>query len=261
MDEYDSANNIVDENSEKIENKQLKEAAKFGKKLLNIAKKGLEATGKVIVAVAEESGRAAKDHYDGMKAVRDRVRKEVEKSLLEDVKDIDISLYSESRTFFKTKERDLKNSLIAFAMNKDADELTKDEKEKIKDVIEKFPESEEIGEEADLLQDSQIAHFLFGKFIDLGDINYKKMADVSKQALDTMVADQTLIIQDGFKSSFNIWLDKLISKIEKEITSLNPDLVDWSKEKLRLENDLKELEKIESTISNSEEMLDKLLSA
>lgn len=261
MDEYDSANNIVDENSEKIENKQLKEAAKFGKKLLNIAKRGLEATGKVIVAVAEESGKAAKDHYDGMKAVRDRVRKEVEKSLLEDVMDIDISLYSESRTFFKIKERDLKNSLIAFAMNKDADELTKDEKEKIKDVIEKFPESEEIGEEADLLQDSQIAHFLFGKFIDLGDINYKKMADVSKQALDTMVADQTLIIQDGFESSFNIWLGKLISKIEKEITSLNPDLVDWSKEKLRLENDLKELEKIESTISNSEEMLDKLLSA
>jgi hypothetical protein len=87
------------------------------------------------------------------------------------------------------------------------------------------------------------------------------MADVSKQALDTMVADQTLIIQDGFESSFNTWLDKLISKIEEEITSLNPDLVNDSKEKLRLENDLKELEKIESTISNSEEMLDKLLSA
>lgn len=260
-DEYDTANDAVSSTAEMIENEHLKEAAKIGFKILNTSKKGLEATFKTLGVVFKEGIDAANDHFDGMKAVRARVKKEVEKSLLEDVKDIDISLYSESRTYFKGKEKDLKNSLIAFAMNKDADELTKEEKEKIKDVIEKFPESEEIGEDADLLQDSQIAHFLFGKFIDLGDINYKKMAEVSKQALDTMVADQTLIIQDGFESSFNIWLGKLISKIEKEITSLNPDLVDWSKEKLRLENDLKELEKIESTISNSEEMLDKLLSA
>ena len=36
---------------------------------------------------------------------------------------------------------------------------------------------------------------------------------------------------------------------------------DWSKEKLRLENDLKALESIELKISDSEKMLDILLSA
>ena len=261
MDEYDSSNDVLDEDVDKFKNKQLNEAAKFGIKGLNSVKKGIEAGVKTLVAVGKEGLEAGKDHYDGMKAVRDRVKKEVEKSLLEDVRDIDISLYSESRTFFKAKERDLKNSLMAFATNKEADELTKDEKEKIKDVIEKFPVLEETGENADLLQDSQIAHFLFGKFIDLGDINYKKLAEESKKKLDEIVSDQALIIQKDFRDSFLAWCDKLIGEIGKEITSLNPDLVDWSKEKLRLENDLNELGKIELTISNSEEMLDKLLSA
>ena len=259
-DKFDSANNIVEEDSEKIENKQLKEVATFGKKFLNYTKRGAEATGKVIVAVAEEGVKAAKDHYDGKKVVRDRVRKEVERALLIDVEDIDNSLYSESRTFFKTKGSALKDSLISFAMNKNADELTEEEKEKIIDVINNFPEMVETGEEADILQNSQIAHFLFGKFIDLGDIDYKKLAEQSKKKLDKIVSDQTLTIQKDFSDSFKSWCEKLFGQIEKEITSLNPDLMDWSKEKLRLENGLKELEKIESTITNSEKMLDKLLS-
>lgn len=259
--EFESSPDVISESVDNIENKNLKKLAKAGKKSLNFVKKAASAIGNTIVNVIEESIDASKDHYDGMKAVRNRVKKEVEKSLLEDVKDIDISLYSESRTFFKAKERDLKNSLIAFAMNKDADELTKDEKEKIKGIIENFPDLEETGEEADLLQDSQIAHFLFGNFIDLGNIDYKKLAEASKQKLDEIVSEQTLTIQNDFDVSFHNWCEKLIRTIEKEITSLNPDLVDWSKEKMKLENDLNELEKIQATITDSEAMLDKLLSA
>ena len=221
----------------------------------------MEAAGKTIVNVVSESVDVVSDFYNAKKDVRGMVKKEVEKSLLKDVKDIDRELYSESRIFFKEKERDLKDALIAFAMNKEADELTKAEKEKIKYVIEKFPTPEETGEDAEVLQESHIAHYLFGKFIDLGDINYPKLAEESKKKLEEIVSDQTLVIQKGFDDSFLIWCESLISSIEKEITSLNPDLMDWSKEKLRLENDLRALESIESKISDSEKMLDILLSA
>lgn len=260
-DEYGIAKDVVNESSDNIDNEYLKKLVETGKKSLNTIKKGGEATVKTIIQVLKESEATARDHYDGMKTIRNRVKKEVEKSLLEDVKDIDISLYSESRSFFKGMEKLLKNSLIAFSMNKETDELTKDEKEKIKDVIEKFPELDGIDEDADLLQDSQIAHFLFGKFIDLGDINYKKLAEESRRKLDEIVSEQTYVLINDFKDSFSFWSDKLIRSIENEISSLNPDLLDWSKEKLRLENDLKELERIELTITNSEEILDKLLSA
>ena len=67
------------------------------------------------------------------------------------------------------------------------------------------------------------------------------------------------MIQDDFEKAFRSWSEKLISSIENEITTLNPDLVDWSKEKLRLENDINDLKNIESTMTDSEKMLDKLL--
>ena len=260
-DEYNSAADVIDNSVESIENKPLKNVAKFGRSLLNTAKRGLEATGKTLVEVTKEGVDAWDDHTAGMKIVRAKVRKEVENSLLTDVKDIDICLYSESREYFKKQEKELRNNLISFVMNKEKDELTTSEQEQIRDVILKFPELEETGEDADLLQDSQIAHYLFGKFIDLGDINYKKLADASKEKLKEIVKNQTYEIQDDFQKSFLVWQETLINKIEEEITSLNPDLADWSKEKLRLENELKELEKIESRISSSEDNLEKLLSA
>lgn len=260
-DEYGSANDLINDSVDNVKNKSLKIAAGFGKNFLNTTKKLMEATGKTIANVVTESVDVVSDFYSAKKDVRGMVKKEVEKSLLKDVKDIDRELYSESRSFFKKKELELKDALIAFAMNKEADELTKAEKEKIKDVIEKFPTLEETGEDAEVLQESQIAHYLFGKFIDLGDINYPKLAEESKKKLEEIVSDQALVIQKGFDDSFLVWCDSLISSIEKEITSLNPDLMDWSKEKLRLENDLKALESIELKISDSEKMLDILLSA
>ncbi|MGP1603032.1 MAG: dynamin family protein [Treponema sp.] len=260
-DEYGSANDFINDSVDNVKNKNLKIAAGFGKTILNTTKKSMEAAGKTIVNVVSESVDVVSDFYDAKKDVRGMVKKEVEKSLLKDVKDIDRELYSESRIFFKEKERDLKDALIAVAMNKEADELTKAEKEKIKDVIEKFPTPEETGDDAEVLQESHIARYLFGKFIDLGDINYPKLAEESKKKLEEIVSDQTLVIQKGFDDSFLIWCESLISSIEKEITSLNPDLMDWSKEKLRLENDLRALESIESKISDSEKMLDIILSA
>ena len=259
--ELDSAADIIDNSVETIKNESLKSVAKLGMKFLNTTKKGLEATGKTLSEVTKEGREAWNDHTDGMKIVRAKVRKEVEKSLLEDVKDIDISLYSESRDFFKKQEKQLRNDLIAFVTNKEKDEISLDEQERIKDVILRFPELEETGADADLLQDSQIAHYLFGKFIDLGDINYKKLAEASREKLEEIVNNQTYEIQNDFKKSFLVWQERLISKIEEEITSLNPDLADWSKEKLRLENELKELEKIESRLTSSEDNLEKLLSA
>ena len=258
---FDSSSDVINRSVETIRNKSLKTVAKFGMNFLNTAKKGLEATGKTLVEVTKESFDAWDDHTDGMKIVRAKVRKEVEKSLLEDVKDIDISLYSESRDYFKKQEKQLRNDLIAFVTNKEKNEISSDEQERIKDVILKFPELEETGEEADLLQDSQIAHYLFGKFIDLGDINYKKLAEASKEKLREIVNNQTYEIQDDFKKSFLVWQESLISKIEEEITSLNPDLADWSKEKLRLENELKELKRIDTRLTSSEDNLEKLLSA
>ena len=261
MDEFDSATDVIDKSVESIKNKPLKTVANFGKKFLNTAKRGVEATGKTIVEVTKEGFDAWDAHTDGMKLVRSRVRKEVEQSLLEDVKDIDNSLYSESRDFLKKQEKQLRNDLIAFVTNKEKDEISSDEQERIKDVILKFPELEETGEDAASLQDSQIAHYLFGKFIDLGDINYKKLAEASKEKLEEIVNNQTYEILNDFKKSFLVWQESLISKIEEEITSLNPDLADWSKEKLRLENELKELEIIQSRLTSSKDNLEKLLSA
>lgn len=259
--EFDSSSDVINSSVETIKNTSLKTVAKLGTNFLNTAKKGIEATGKTLVEVTKESFDAWDDHTDGMKLVRARVKRDVEQSLLEDVKDIDISLYSESRDFFKKQEKQLRNDLIAFVTDKEKNEISSDEQERIKDVILKFPELEETGEDADLLQDSQIAHYLFGKFIDLGDINYKKLAEASKEKLEEIVNNQTYEILNDFKKSFLVWQERLISKIEDEITSLNPDLADWSKEKLRLENELKELEKIQSRLTSSEENLEKLLSA
>lgn len=261
-DEYGSANDLINDSVDNVKNKGLKIAATLGKNILNTTKKAMEAAGKTFVNVASETVDVVSDAYSAKKDVRGLVKKEVEKSLLEDVKEIDVALYSESRAFFKDKERELKEALIAFATNKETDELTKDEKERIKDVIEKFPELEETGADADLLQDSQIARYLFGKFIDLGTFDYKRLVEESKKKLTEIIEnDQILRIEKGFKDSFLVWCESLISSIEKEITSLNPDLMDWSKEKLRLENDLKALESIESKITDSEKMLDILLSA
>lgn len=260
-DEFESAANVIDDSTDSIDNKQLRNIAKFGKNFLNKTKRGAEAAFKTIGEVTKEGIEAWDEHTAGMKIVRAKVRKEVENSLLTDVKDIDVCLYSESREYFKKQEKELRNNLISFVMNKEKDELTTSEQEQIRDVILKFPELEETGEDADLLQDSQIAHYLFGKFIDLGDINYKKLADASKEKLKEIVNNQTYEIQDDFQKAFLVWQEKLINKIEEELTSLNPDLADWSKEKLRLENELKELEKIESRISSSEDNLEKLLSA
>ena len=126
-------------------------------------------------------------------------------------------------------------------------------------MVESFPSLREIGEDAVLLQDAKINHYLIGSFIDLGGINYKKLAEESKVILDKTVSDQISMIQDDFEKEFRSWSEKLISSIENEITTLNPDLVDWSKEKLRLENDINDLKNIESTMTDSEKMLDKLL--
>lgn len=255
IEEYKQARDIIDTKKytpkNKIEGMILKS--------VNSSKKGIEAVVKTTINMVDETKDVFDEHYDEKKIIRSKIKNSVERSLLEDIRDIDGALYYESRKYFKKQERELKDQLIASATDKDVDELSEEEKEKIKDVIEKFPELEENGKEASLLQDSQIAHYLFGKFIDLGDINYKKMADASKKALDDMVSEQILIIQSGFEKSFKTWRSKLISNIEGEITSLNPELLDWSKEKCRLETELTELEQIKDTIVKSQKNLDKLL--
>lgn len=257
--EYDRAKKVLVKTNSEIENEPLNKIIGIGKKILNTSKRGLEAAGKTIGNVVEEAVSVAKEHHDGMREVRCQVKKAVEDSLLEDIKDIDGCLYAESRDFFKRQERFVRDSLIAFAMNKESDELTNDEKEKLKGLIESFPSLREIGEDAVLLQDAKINHYLIGSFIDLGGINYKKLAEESKVILDKTVSDQISMIQDDFEKEFRSWSEKLISSIENEITTLNPDLVDWSKEKLRLENDINDLKNIESTMTDSEKMLDKLL--